>query len=634
MTHSSRKEVQTVKLQISDGYKSFGAFDILEGAGLQVKGSEKIGLVGRNGAGKTTLLRIMAGEEDLDRGQVIVPKNVQVGTLSQITFSDLDRTVHEALLEVFEPLKQLERDMEALTRVLETDPSEANLEKFDRLQTEYQAKGGYEYEKELKTVFHHFGFSEEDLDRKLSEFSSGQRTRIGLVKLLLSKPDVLLLDEPTNHLDIGSIEWLEGYVKRYPGAVIIVSHDRMFLDHVVDEIAEIEFGKVRIWPGSYTQFVKAKEDWLEKNHDAYMRQQEQIRTMEALIEKFRYKKNKAAFAQSKIKQLDRMERIEDSKSDRSRMKARFTSARPGGKRVLETDHLQAGYESVLADATFTLMKGERLGIVGPNGTGKSTFMKTIAGKLPPLSGTFRWGHQVDLGYFDQDTAQDTGTGTVIDELWDVAPNATQTEIRSTLASFLFTQDEVFKDISDISGGERVRLALAKLMLAHDNVLLLDEPTNHLDIPAREALEDSLKDYDGTVVFVSHDRMFLEKSATKILEIRDGKTTLFDGGYADYLEGRAEPVQEETRAAEKKPAARASFQDQKALKNRIRKLEELIGQEEEKLEALRELRYEPEYYQDYRKMEELDAQIDDQHNAIAALYREWEEKLALIEEAEE
>lgn len=309
------------------------------------------------------------------------------------------------------------------------------------------------------------------------------------MKLLLSKPDVLLLDEPTNHLDIGSIEWLEGYVKRYPGAVIIVSHDRMFLDHVVDEIAEIEFGKVRTWPGSYTQFVKAKEDWLEKNHDAYMRQQEQIRNMEALIEKFRYKKNKAAFAQSKIKQLDRMERIEDSKSDRSRMKARFTSARPGGKRVLETDHLQSGYESVLADATFTLMKGERLGIVGPNGTGKSTFMKTIAGKLAPLSGTFRWGHQVDLGYFDQDTAQDTGTGTVIDELWDVAPNATQTEIRSTLASFLFTQDEVFKDISDISGGERVRLALAKLMLAHDNVLLLDEPTNHLDIPAREALED-------------------------------------------------------------------------------------------------------------------------------------------------
>ena len=279
------------------------------------------------------------------------------------------------------------------------------------------------------------------------------------------------------------------------------------------------------------------------------------------------------------------------------------------------------------------MKGERLGIVGPNGTGKSTFMKTIAGRLAPLSGTFRWGHQIDLGYFDQDTAQDTGTGTVIDELWDVAPDATQTEIRSTLASFLFTQDEVFKDVSDISGGERVRLALAKLMLAHDNVLLLDEPTNHLDIPAREALEDSLKDYDGTVIFVSHDRMFLDKSATKILEIRDGKTTLYDGSYAQYLEGAAAPVKEEVRE-EKKPEARVSFQDQKALKNRIRKLEELIAREEEKLETMRELRYEPEYYQDYRKMEELDAQIDDQHNVIAGLYREWEEKLALAEEAEE
>ena len=622
-----------MKLQISDGYKSFGAFDILEGAGLQVKASEKIGLVGRNGAGKTTLLKIMAGEEDLDRGQVIVPKDIRVGTLSQITFGDLGKTVHEALLEVFEPLKQLERQMEDLTQVLESDPSQSNLEKFDRLQTEYQAKGGYEYEKELQTVFHHFGFAPEELEKRLSEFSSGQRTRIGLVKLLLSKPDVLLLDEPTNHLDIDSIEWLEGYVKRYPGAVVIVSHDRMFLDHVVDEIAEIEFGKVRVWPGSYTQFVKAKEDWLQKNHEAYMRQQEQIRNMEALIEKFRYKKNKAAFAQSKIKQLDRMEKIEDSRSDRSRMKARFTAGRPGGRRVLETEHLKAGYDSVLADATLTLMKGERLGIVGPNGTGKSTFMKTIAGRLAPLSGTFRWGHQIDLGYFDQDTAQDTGTGTVIDELWDVAPDATQTEIRSTLASFLFTQDEVFKDVSDISGGERVRLALAKLMLAHDNVLLLDEPTNHLDIPAREALEDSLKDYDGTVIFVSHDRMFLDKSATKILEIRDGKTTLYDGSYAHYLEGAAAPVKEEVRE-EKKPEARVSFQDQKALKNRIRKLEELIAREEEKLETMRELRYEPEYYQDYRKMEELDAQIDDQHNVIAGLYREWEEKLALAEEAEE
>lgn len=619
-----------MKLQISNAVKSYGAFDILDGASFQVKGNEKIGLVGRNGCGKTTLLKIISGQEDLDKGDRIVPKNVQIGSLDQNVFADLDKTVQDALMEVFEPVRQLERQLNEQAAVLETDSSQPQLEKYDRLLSEFERKGGYDYEVELKNVFFHFQFEEADLHKKLGEFSSGQRTRIGLVRLLLSRPDILLLDEPTNHLDIQSIEWLEGYVKRYPGAVIVVSHDRMFLDHVCETIAEIEFGKVKMYPGTYTQFVKAKEDWLEKNHEAYVRQQAQIRRMEELIEKFRYKRSKAAFAQAKITQLEKMDRIEDSRSDTSQIKAKFTSARPGGRRVLETEHLQAGYETPLADATFTLMKGDRLGIIGPNGIGKSTLMKTLAGKLPALGGTYKWGHQIDVGYFDQDSAQDIGTTTVLDTLWDTAPMATQTEIRNTLAGFLFTQDEVFKETADLSGGERVSLALAVLMMAHDNVLLLDEPTNHLDIPAREALEKALSAYDGTILFVSHDRMFLQKMATRILDIEEGSTQLYNGTYAEYLEGKPAP-EEKKEVPEARPAVSLSFAQQKNLKNRVTKLEAQLEEEEARLEEMRELRYEPEYYQDYRKMEQLDSEIDDQHNRIAALYKEWEEKMALLEE---
>lgn len=618
-----------MKLQISNASKSFGAFDILDGADFQIKGTEKVGLVGRNGCGKTTLLKIISGQEDLDKGERIVPKDVRIGNLNQNVFTDLDKTVHQALLEVFEPLKELEKRLNAQAKVLETDSSEAQLEKYDRLLNEFEMRGGYDYEVELKNVFFNFQFTEEDLEKKLGEFSSGQRTRIGLVRLLLSKPDILLLDEPTNHLDITSIEWLEGYVKRYPGAVIVVSHDRMFLDHVCERVAEIEFGKIRMYAGNYSQFVKAKEDWLEKNHEAYVRQQAQIRRMEELIEKFRYKKSKAAFAQAKIKQLDMMDKIEDSKSDKSRMKARFSSGRPGGKRVLEVMDLKAGYDHPLSESTFTLMRGDRLGIIGPNGIGKSTLVKTLAGKLEPLGGSFKWGHQIDIGYFDQDSAQKINNSTVLDTLWDENPQATQTEIRNALAGFLFTQDEVFKETADLSGGERVSLALACLMMAHDNVLVLDEPTNHLDIPAREALEKSLADYDGTIVFVSHDRMFLNKMATRILDIEADRTVVYNGSYSDYLEGKT-PVEKEAAPVKNEPA-KLTFEQQKALKNRVAKLETLVEEAEEKLEAMRELRYEPEYYQDYRKMEELDADIDAQHNTIAALYKEWEEKLAQLED---
>ena len=629
-----------MKLQVSNLYKSYGAHDILQGASLQVKGNEKIGLVGRNGCGKTTLLNIIAKNEDFDRGEMIIPNATKIGSISQTLFDDKTMTVLEALEEVFIPLKELEKQVNEQAELLALDHSEKALEKYDRLLNRFETMGGYDYEHELRSVFYHFGFEESDLSKRINEFSSGQQTRIALARLLLEKPDVLLLDEPTNHLDLDSIEWLEGYIARYPSAVIIVSHDRMFLDHVCDEIIEIEFGRTTRYPGNYTHYVQAKEDWLEKNHEAYIRQQEEIKRLEDVIEKFRYKGTKAAFAQSKIKYLDRMERIEDVKTDTSKLKASFSSARKGGNQVLEVDHLCFGYDHPLSCVSFEMHRQNRIGIVGPNGIGKSTLLKTLTGKLQPLSGSFHFGHQIDIGYFDQETAAMRSNKTVLDTLWDDNPDSTQTQIRSTLAAFLFTQDEVFKEVNDLSGGEKVCLSLARLMMAHDNLLILDEPTNHLDIPAKEALEKALKDYDGTLLFVSHDRMFLSKMADQVLEIGED-SQLFDFTYDQYAERKkagtlssaavvAKTSQKLKSAAPEKTAAQMR-QEKNALTNRVAKLEELLEKAQEELEALRELRYEPEYYQDYRKMEELDATIDEKHNEIAHYTNEWEEKMMALEE---
>lgn len=629
-----------MKLQVSNLYKSYGAHDILQGASLQVKGNEKIGLVGRNGCGKTTLLNIIAKNEDFDRGEMIIPNATKIGSISQTLFDDKTMTVLEALEEVFIPLKELEKQVNEQAELLALDHSEKALEKYDRLLNRFETMGGYDYEHELRSVFYHFGFEESDLSKRINEFSSGQQTRIALARLLLEKPDVLLLDEPTNHLDLDSIEWLEGYIARYPSAVIIVSHDRMFLDHVCVEIIEIEFGRTTRYPGNYTHYVQAKEDWLEKNHEAYIRQQEEIKRLEDVIEKFRYKGTKAAFAQSKIKYLDRMERIEDVKTDTSKLKASFSSARKGGNQVLEVDHLCFGYDHPLSCVSFEMHRQNRIGIVGPNGIGKSTLLKTLTGQLQPLSGSFHFGHQIDIGYFDQETAAMRSNKTVLDTLWDDNPDSTQTQIRSTLAAFLFTQDEVFKEVNDLSGGEKVCLSLARLMMAHDNLLILDEPTNHLDIPAKEALEKALKDYDGTLLFVSHDRMFLSKMADQVLEIGDD-SQLFDFTYDQYAERKkagtlssaavvAKTSQKLKSAAPEKTAAQLR-QEKNALTNRVAKLEELLEKAQEELEALRELRYEPEYYQDYRKMEELDATIDEKHNEIAHYTNEWEEKMMALEE---
>ena len=466
------------------------------------------------------------------------------------------------------------------------------------------------------------------MKREVATFSGGQKTRLAFVKLLLSKPDILLLDEPTNHLDIETIEWLEGYVKRYPKAVVLVSHDRMFLDDVVDVVYELEYGVMRRYPGNYTNYVNTKKSDVEQQKSAYARQQKEIQHMEELIEKFRYKKNKAAFAQSKIKYLERMDKIEDPNVDEKRFHARFTPRVRGGKRVLEVKDLTIGYDLPLCTITCDILQGEKVAIIGPNGKGKSTFLKTLMEQVSPLSGEFLFGHQIEVGYFDQELAQFDTNNTVLEEVWNDFSELNRTEVRTALGCFLFSGEDVFKTVDCLSGGEKVRLSFVKLMLSHPNFLMMDEPTNHLDLIGKEALEDALCDYEGTMLFVSHDRYFISKLATAVLVIDNGKATYYPMRYQEYMHKDEEHVQavKTVEKKETKKVDRGIHYDRE-----VKKLEKKIAEKEKELEALRELRFDPEYYHDYQKMRDLDDKIDDVHNEIENFMKKWEDYSEKLEQ---
>ncbi len=611
----------SVKYQISKGSKAYGATVIFRDIQFEIRNNEKIAVVGRNGCGKTTLLRIMAEEESLDSGTIHRENGTRIGYLAQSVFQNEQASVKAELESAFSYVKELEKQLESAAALLETNPDEKNLDLYAKVQQQFEEAGGYSWESEMMNVVTRFGFTQEDLQRRVNEFSGGQRTRLAFVKLLLSKPDILLLDEPTNHLDIETIEWLEGYISRYPKAVVVVSHDRTFLDHVCDVVYEIEYDVMRRYPGNYTHYVETKKQDLEIQKSAYARQQKEIARMEELIEKFRYKKNKAAFAQSKIKYLERMDKIDNPTSDDATFRAKFHTARRGGQRVLETSGLKIGYDHVLCEIDLQVMQGQRVAVIGPNGHGKSTFMKTLMGQVAPLGGSFLLGHQIDVGYFDQDLAQFDSSKTVLEEVWDTYPDLDRTSVRTALGSFLFTQEEVFKTIDCLSGGEKVRLSLVKLMLAQPNFLMLDEPTNHLDLLGKEALEESLENYEGTMLFVSHDRYFIAKLATAILEIKDGKAVYYPLTYDEYLHRNdAPPAVAKKPETETKKSYKRNFNYAKAVKQ----LEEQIEAKEQELEDLRALRFEPEYYHDFMKMNELDEKIDKVHVEIDHLMATWEE----------
>lgn len=616
-------------VQISDGTVYFGANDVFEHIDFTVNENERIALVGRNGSGKTTLLKVLTGDCELSSGQLIKSNKTSISYLQQNALALSDQTIREVFDDVFKQIKDLEKQIEEVSKQMESDHDEKLIEKYSRLEEEYKYAGGYTYQSEMLSVLNGFGFKEEDLDRKVSSFSGGEKTKIAFAGLLLSKPDLLLLDEPTNHLDLSTIEWLENYLSKYKKAMVIVSHDRVFLDRSVNVVYELEYGNIRRYAGNYSSFVEQKKNDLIRQEAAYRRQQKDIKRLEELIEKFRYKKNKAAFAQSKIKYLERMDRIDDpKKADTKAFKAKFVCGVRGGKNVLSLDHFKVGYDRPLAEVSLEILRGERICVMGDNGTGKSTLLKSIIGQVEPLGGYMMLGHQIQIGYFDQNLANFHSGNTVLEELWNDYPDLDMYKVRSVLGAFLFTADEVFKEVNVLSGGEKVRLSLAKLMMKKANFLILDEPTNHLDIISKEALENALNEYDGTILFVSHDRYFIKKIATSCLVIDEDKVTYYPDGYKDYIDTK---VKEEL----DKPKQEKNEKPLKELKQKpkynLKKLENEISLMEDILEDKRALRYEPEYYQDMEKMAELDDEIDEIHNQIHALEEKWEEAMLYEEE---
>ena len=528
--------------QISNGAVAFGDDVILHSIDFEIRKTEKIAIVGRNGCGKTTLLKLISGEiemEKLDSDEsafIAKAGNPEIGYLKQIAFDDPDVTLEQEVRKCFVKMDERKAELARAAAELEHDYSDEKVARYTAMEEAFKDDGGYYYEKEYEVMIRKFGFSDDERKKPIRDFSGGQQTKIAFIKLLLSKPDILLLDEPTNHLDVTTIEWLEGYLKSYPKAVVVVSHDRMFLDNVVDVVYEIEYGTARRYPGNYTNFIARKKENYDKQMKDHIAQQKEIERLQRMVTRFKGKPTKTSMAQSKQKAIDRMVIIEaPDKYDNKTFHANFQPEKETGNDVLYTSELAIGYDHPLSVVSLDLKRGEKLGILGGNGLGKSTFLKTIVGKIPALSGEYRFGTNVQIGYFDQQMAMYTSNKTVLDDFWDEYPNLTETEARNALGAFLFSGEDVFKNVNMLSGGEKVRLALCKILKTRPNVLVLDEPTNHMDIVGKETLESMLKDYKGTLIFVSHDRYFVKKVATQLLVFEDGTTNLYQFGYEQYQE---------------------------------------------------------------------------------------------------
>lgn len=528
--------------QISNGAVAFGDDVILHSIDFEIRNTEKIAIVGRNGCGKTTLLKLISGEVEMEKldsdESAFIAKagNPEIGYLKQIAFDDPDVTLEQEVRKCFVKMDERKAELARAAAELEHDYSDEKVARYTAMEEAFKDDGGYYYEKEYEVMIRKFGFSDDERKKPIRDFSGGQQTKIAFIKLLLSKPDILLLDEPTNHLDVTTIEWLEGYLKSYPKAVVVVSHDRMFLDNVVDVVYEIEYGTARRYPGNYTNFIARKKENYDKQMKDHIAQQKEIERLQRMVTRFKGKPTKTAMAQSKQKAIDRMVIIEaPDKYDNKTFHANFQPEKETGNDVLYTSELAIGYEHPLSVVSLDLKRGEKLGILGGNGLGKSTFLKTIVGKIPALSGEYRFGTNVQIGYFDQQMAMYTSNKTVLDDFWDEYPNLTETEARNALGAFLFSGEDVFKNVNMLSGGEKVRLALCKILKTRPNVLVLDEPTNHMDIVGKETLESMLKDYKGTLIFVSHDRYFVKKVATQLLVFEDGTTNLYQFGYEQYQE---------------------------------------------------------------------------------------------------
>ena len=619
-----------MNFRITNGSVSFGAETILEEINFEVKGKQKVAIVGRNGAGKSTLLNAIVNNEMISEGigeekfNIYKEGSPKIGFLKQIDFEDDQITMLDEILKVYKEQIEIEQKLDRLVEKMQNDSSEELAKEYSKTRDRYEFLDGYTYKKEYETAIYKFGFSKEDMQKTLREFSGGQRTKIAFIKLLLSKPDILLLDEPTNHLDITTIEWLETYLKNYPKAVVIVSHDRMFLNKIVDKVYEIEYGSITEYSGNYDFFEKQKRVNYEKALKDYEFQQKEIKRLTAVIDRFRYKATKAKMAQSKLKQIERMVKLEEpNRYDLKSFNTNFELEKESGNNVLAVDDLEIGYTSALSKVSFKLYKGEKLGIIGRNGTGKSTLLKTLVGSIEKISGNFEFGHNVKIGYFDQQLLELNPDKTVFDEFAESFPKLTVTEVRNSLAAFMFYGEDVFKKISMLSGGEKVRLALCKILKTGPNVLILDEPTNHMDIIGKESLENMLLSYKGTLIFVSHDRFFVKKIANKILEFNKNKVKFYDFDYEEYLEKKTEEIELEEKVEKKEKKSYINpLKEKDKLERKIKKLEDEISKKEEEIENLKSELTKEEIYSDYVKVTEIQDRINSLNIALEEDMTEW------------
>lgn len=632
-------------IQLNNVTKNFVVNEVFSNVKMEINDKDRVAIVGRNGAGKSTLLKIISGEIDFDSGERTVSKDTTIGYLSQEFIVREDLSIYEEMITCFNEIIELEKELEKISYELTSENIENNpglLDKYDRLQNQVLTHKDYHYKSKIDSVLYGLDFDKEVFDKKISTFSGGEKTRLSMAKLLLSEPDLLILDEPTNHLDMENVAWLENYLSSYNGAIVIVSHDRYFIDKVVNVVYNLEFGKLKKYVGNYSNFLRQYEEDYEKNLKEYVSQQKDIKRLEEFVQKNIARASTSKMAKSRQKVLDKMEIIDNPRKDDKAANIEFRIKEQSGRDVLIINDLQVGYEEQVGQKyNFSVYKGDRLAIVGKNGIGKSTLIKTIAKKQKKLGGNIQYGSKVSLGYYDQKQAEFESSKTILNELWDEYPLMKEAEVRTVLGRFLFRGDDVLKIVRDLSGGEKARLQLAKLMLEKNNLLILDEPTNHLDITSKQVLEEALENYEGTILFVSHDRYFINKIANKVFDITEEGYNIYLGNYDYYLEKReqekiAKRLKEE-KIAEVVVKEVNDYVLSKEEKRRIRKLErtrdELIVQIDElesKIKIVNEELMKEEVYTDAVKTQEwngklkkLTSELEEKNNSWLEIEEELE-----------
>lgn len=637
--------------QAQDLEQRFGGNTIFSNISFSVPDNARIGLVGPNGAGKTTLLKIMTGQQEPTSGQFTINKGLKVGYIAQENALDEDKTIWDEMLTVFDNLIEKNKRITKMQEQIAEHPEDEDLlKRYDQLAYDFEQEGGFTYQAEIKSVLNGFNFKENTWQKVIGTLSGGEKTRLAFVKLLLQKPPVLLLDEPTNYLDLDTLDWLEAFLKNYQGAIITVSHDQYFLDHLANQIFELNFGKLTTFKGNYSQYVKERELMNNQQEAAYEKQQEKIKKEEEFIQKNLVRASTTKRAQSRRKALDKMERIKPPKH-KQKVRINFTSDRPSGKEVLIAKDLTIGYpdKTMVSDIDFQVNKNDRVAIIGPNGIGKSTLLKTIMKKIEPKDGSIKYGASLDIGYYDQELQSLDPSKTVLDTIWDRHKTMPEKDVRSILASFLFTAEDIDKTVGQLSGGQKARLTLTVLSLEKDNFLLMDEPTNHLDIEAKEVLEQALNTYDGTLLFVSHDRYFINELANKIISVRDGHAKIYNGNYSYYLDEKAkqaaavqeaEAEQTESTTSANQNKGKLSYQEQKARDSQKRKLERAVSEAEARIEKLeaeeQEIQTEmanPDIAASFEKLGPLQEKLSAVQEQLEQANNDWENALETLDEFE-